>query len=122
MPRIDLTHLASPTLDPFIVGLPDGELTLRPIVALPTEGQTAMLRLSGKLATLDTDGDLSAMASALADALDDIDTLLKAACPSKTAANKLMKVLGGNLMAKIQVAVAYIAQDQSGEASPSASS
>ncbi|PZM98419.1 MAG: hypothetical protein DIU79_00075 [Actinobacteria bacterium] len=122
MPRIDLTHLASPTLDPFIVELPDGELTLRPIVALPTEGQTAMLRLSGKLATLDTDGDLSAMATALADALDDIDTLLKAACPSKTAANKLMKVLGGNLMAKIQVAVAYIAQDQSGEASPSASS
>lgn len=122
MPRIDLTHLATPTLEPFVVELPDGELTLRPLVALPTEGQAAMLKVSGRLAKIDVDDqDLAAMAYAMADVLPEIDVLLRAACPSKVAATKLMKALGGNLMAKIQVAVAYIGQEQAGEAQPSTS-
>lgn len=121
MAHIDLSHLTAPTLTDFVVALPDGDLTLRPIVALPSEGQVAMLRVSGRLSEIDDTGSMSSMVSALADALPDVDVLLRAACPSKTAANKLMKVLAGHLTEKIQLAVAYLGQTQSGEASASTS-
>lgn len=121
MTRIDLSHLTTPTLAEFIVALPDGDLALRPIVALPSEGQAALLRVSGKLSEIGDDQSMAAMATVMADALPDIDVLLRAACPSKTAANKLAKALGGHLMEKIQVVVAYIGQDQVGEASASTS-
>lgn len=125
----DLSHLSEPeSAEPFTVTLPDGELALRPIVALPTEGQAAMLRLSGRLSDAmgdtgedETEMDMGAVTDALADVLPDVDTLLKAACPSKTAGNKLLKLLGGNLMDKVGLVVAYISQRQAGEAPASAS-
>ncbi|WP_435109389.1 hypothetical protein [Nocardiopsis synnemataformans] len=127
----DLSHLTEPgSAAPFTVTLPDGELALRPVVALPTDGQAAMLRLSGRLAEVAGDDvgedgvasmDLAVMTRALADSLPDVDALLRAACPSKTAANKLLKLVNGSLMDKIGLVVAYIGQEQAGEASPSAS-
>lgn len=131
MSSYDLSHLTAPeAAEPFTVTLPDGEMALRPIVALPTEGQAAMLRLTGKLSSLagddtDDDGiadlDMGAIAAAFADALGDVDALLRSACPSKTAANKLMKLVGGSLMDKVGLVVAYISQEQAGEAPASAS-
>lgn len=132
MSSYDLSHLTSPeSAEPFTVDLPGGDtLTLRPIVALPTEGQAAMLRLTGKLSGLAggevgedgiADLDLGEIATSFADALEDVDTLLRAACPSKTAANKLMRVVGGALLEKVGLVVAYISQEQAGEASASAS-
>jgi len=122
----DLSHLTEPSAAaPFVVTLPDGELMLRPIVALPTDGQAAMLRLSGRLADVVGDQDdapLGVVAEALADVLPDVDTLIRAACPSKTAASKLMKLLGGSLMDKVGLVVSYISQEQAGEAPASASS
>lgn len=121
MAGIDLSHLETPELAPFVVQLPDGEVQLRPIVALPTEGERAMLRISGLLSDLDPeDHSLSSVARTLADALEDVDALLKAACPSKTAESKLMTTLQGHLTEKIQLVVAYIGQEQAGEASASA--
>lgn len=121
----DLSHLTEPSpAEPFTVTLPDGELALRPIVALPTEGQAAMLRLSGRLADAlgdEEDAPLGVITEALADVLPDVDTLLRAAAPSKTAATKLLKLLGGNLMDKVGLVVAYISQEQAGEAPASAS-
>lgn len=124
MAHFDLTHLTDPASQgPFVIDMPDGKpLELRPVVALPSDGQAAMLRLSGRLAKLgDGEVDTSQMLEALAEALPDVDTLIKAACPSKTAAAKLMKLLNASLQDKIQLAVSYITQDQAGEASPSAS-
>ncbi|ASU81404.1 hypothetical protein CDO52_00175 [Nocardiopsis gilva YIM 90087] len=122
MPGIDLSHLETPVLEPFVVTLPQpaGEIRLRPITALPAEGHAALLRITAALADLDQDDQRSVMA-AMADALPDLDALLRAACPSKTVANQLMTVLNAHLEEKIRVALGYIGQDQAGEASPSAS-
>ncbi|MFL1441817.1 hypothetical protein [Nocardiopsis protaetiae] len=124
MSSYDLSHLTEPSAaTPFTVTLPDGELALRPIVALPTEGQAAMLRLSGRLADAlgdEQDAPLGVITEALADVLPDVDTLLRAAAPSKAAAAKLLKLLSGNLMEKVGLVVAYISQEQAGEAPASA--
>jgi hypothetical protein len=116
----DLSHLETPQLKPFIVKLPTGPMQLRPIVALPSEGEVAMLRIGAKLSGVDEDDEGQTL-TRLSDAIGDVDDLLRAACPSKAAATQLMRALAGHLEEKISLAMAYMAQRQAGEAEPSES-
>jgi len=118
MSRVDLTAFQDNS-EGTTLEMPDGtEITLKPMMALGPEHDGLIMELIGAVSELHTSGgeDSAIPMRQVTKLMPVASKLIAAAAPNKSAANKLDRL---PLMARFQVLMAYIADSQLGEATPS---
>lgn len=117
MSTIDLTSFQTEPTD-TVVTMPEGKpITLKPLMALGSEHDGLLLDLIARLGTLDLkDGQMEL--STLGELMPLVGQLLTAAAPTKADAARLDRL---PLMARFQVLMGYIEDQDLGGLSPSES-
>jgi hypothetical protein len=121
MPKITLTDIqdaADRKYGPFIIEMPDGsEVALRSLLRLPGKKRGELLRKAEQLkdarALMEADPDMDFAAM--------IEDTLRILAPTKTAADKLIKVCDHDVAVLMEVFLGYMEASQPGEAQSSES-
>ena len=118
MSTIDLTSFQATSTD-TVVTMPEGDtITLKPLMQLGSEHDSLLMDTITQIGTLKADKDGSVPIEALGDVMPLVSKLLVAAAPDKKSAARLDKL---PLMARFQVLMGYVKDQDLGGLSPSES-
>ena len=118
MSTVDLTMFQAPEVEGTTVTMPDGsEIVLRPLMALGPEHDDLFMELIDAVSGLQAGEDNTLALAQIKAIMPVASRIIAAAAPSKAAAAKLEKL---PLMARFQVLMGYLGDQDLGGFAPSA--